>query len=170
MNAVSFCLLFFPKIEMLHFMVIIISGKRAEYLTFLFQYWNRIGRLRCKLLTYFSFDSFPEISFSILKTDHLFSHFAGMNDQALRVKLKFSFCLSYRAAYAPIAALLASEMVTSFLSVGLKAHASCQNTSREEQLHFPVEDWPSFIRHEKGSSFLLSCESTRKWCSKKLPP
>lgn len=120
--------------------------------------------------TYFSFDSFSEISFSILKTDHLFSHFAGMNDQALRVKLKFSFCLSYRAAYAPIAALLASEMVTSFLSVGLKAHASCQNTSREEQLHFPVEDWPSFIRHEKGSSFLLSCESTRKWCSKKLPP
>lgn len=56
MNAVSFCLLFFPKIEMLHFMVIIISRKRAEYLTFLFQYWNRIGRLRCKLLSYFSFD------------------------------------------------------------------------------------------------------------------
>lgn len=80
-----------------------------------------------------------------------------MKDQALRVKLEFSFCLSYRAAYAPTAALLASEMVTSFLDVGLKPYASCQDTSREEQLRFPVEDWPSYVRQDTKKVHLFFC-------------
>lgn len=104
------------------------------------------------------------------KSDYFLSCFAGMKAQASQVQLfKYSFCLSYRAAYTPTAALPTSDVAMFFSSLGLKPHPSfqkgnVQDTSREERL---APQWKTgLVTHKSGKRliflFIFSCESIKK--------
>lgn len=97
--------------------------------------WTQSG-----LLYLFQLWLIPRKMFLIFKSDYFLSCFAGMKAQALQVKLfKYSFCLSYRAAYTPTVALPTSDVAMFFSSLRLKPRPSfqkgdVQDTSREEWL------------------------------------